>query len=64
MMENRLDISEDDLVDMALEQYGRPICTDMLDEAMKAKTVQEAVDILITDSQYWDNVSYGVNPFK
>lgn len=64
IVESKLGISEDDLVGLALEQYGRPICTDMLDEAMKAETVQEAIDILITDSAYWDNVSYGINPIK
>lgn len=60
----KLSISRDELISLAAKEYGGPVCVDMLDEAMKAKTVQEAVDILITDSSYWDNVSYGVNPIK
>jgi hypothetical protein len=33
---------------------GRPICLDKIEEAMTADTLEDAVGILIMDTQYWD----------
>ena len=46
--------TREDVVITACQQYGGPVCVDFLDDAMKANTLQEAVDIIVTDSYYWD----------
>jgi hypothetical protein len=47
--------TEAELVDLAHKQYGKPISLDMLEEAMKYDAIEEAAELLIIDSQYWDN---------
>lgn len=49
-----IDISKDELVKLAVDRHGDFVCTDMIDDAMRADTIDEAIDILITDSIYWD----------
>ena len=44
-----------DVVAKAFEIYGKPVCVDMLDDAMLEPTLEDAVDVIILDSQYWDS---------
>lgn len=47
--------TEEEIIKAALKEYGRPVCIDMIEDAMKAKTIEEAVEIIVCDSYYWDN---------
>lgn len=47
-------MSAEELIQKATEQYGGGICVDMLDEALQQETMQEAIDVLIVDTIYWD----------
>lgn len=48
--------TEEDVIKAARETYGKPICTDLIKEAMLRDTLEEAVDILLFDSMFWDGV--------
>lgn len=37
---------------------GKPVCVDMMDEAMRAPTLDEAVKVVMMDTEYWDGPSY------
>lgn len=50
-MEN---FTEEDVRREARRQYGKKICIDQLNEAMRQPTLQEAVQVIIMDSEYWD----------
>jgi hypothetical protein len=47
--------TKEEVIKAARKEYGSPVCIDMIDEAMKAKTLEEAVEIIVCDSYYWDN---------
>lgn len=40
--------------------YGKPISIDMIDEAMREDTLEEAVQVIILDSTYWDEGPAGL----
>lgn len=46
---------EQELIHKAREIHGAPICLDFLDEALRAESMAEAIDILVIDSYYWDH---------
>ncbi len=50
--------TKEELIKAASEKYGRPISTDLLDDAMSVLTLEEAIEILIVDSVYWDTDFY------
>jgi hypothetical protein len=52
--------TRDDVVDGAWEKTGKSVCTDRLDEAMRCKTLQEAIDLIVDDTFYWDGGYHGV----
>jgi hypothetical protein len=47
--------TEDDLIAAAKACYGKPICIDLLKDAMKCDTLWAAVNTLILDSAMWDS---------
>ena len=46
--------TEEQVIELAREMYGKPICLDMLKDAMMKETVEDAAQVLIIDSAYWD----------
>lgn len=46
--------TEEEIIEAALKEYGSPVCIDMIKDAMKAETLEEAVQIIVDDSMYWD----------
>jgi len=56
--------TRDEIVDAAYEKYQKDICIDRLDEAMRCKTFDEAVQLLIDDTLYWDGGFHGVQNSK
>lgn len=46
--------TKEQLIAEARRQYGKPICLDMVADAMAEETLREAVEVLIIDSLYWD----------
>lgn len=46
--------TEEELVKAASKKYGKPISVDMLDDAMTQPTLEQAIEVLIIDSVYWD----------
>lgn len=46
--------TEQEVIERAKEIYKSAVCLDMLDDAMKEKTVEEAAMVLVLDSSYWD----------
>lgn len=53
-MNNTNAFTEQQVIDGAKSQYKGSVCLDQLDEAMRQKTLQEAIDIIVLDSAYWD----------
>lgn len=49
--------TEEDVKREARRQYGKPICIDQLAEAMQQETLEEAVQVILLDSAYWDSPS-------
>jgi hypothetical protein len=47
--------TEQDVIDVARAKYGKPVCVDMMDEAMLAETLDEAVLVIMLDSAMWDS---------
>ena len=47
-------LDEQELIRKARETHGAPVCLDFLDEALRAGSMAEAIDILVIDSYYWD----------
>ena len=56
--------TRDEVVDGAFEQYEHDVCLDRLDDAMRCKTLQEAIQVLVDDSMYWDGAFHGVAGIK
>lgn len=52
--------TREQVIQAAKKKYGKSVCVDRMDEALKANTLAEAVDIILNDSRYWDN-SYRTN---
>ena len=46
--------TEKEIIAAAKEEYDGPICVDMIEDAMKAETLEEAVQIIVSDTYYWD----------
>jgi hypothetical protein len=46
--------TEQEVVTEARKQYGKPVCLDMLEDAMRQETLEEAVRVIVLDSAYWD----------
>jgi len=54
--------TEQDVIDAAKAKYGvKPVCVDMMDEAMLAPTLDEAVIVILLDTAMWDSPTG--NPF-
>ncbi len=34
---------------------GKPVCVDMMDEALLAPTLDEAITVIAMDTAYWDS---------
>lgn len=49
-----LNFTEEEVIEFAFKKYGKPISTDYLSDAMKEETIEEAAEVLIIDSVYWD----------
>ncbi len=47
-------LNADEVIWRAREEYGAPICLDFLKDALEAESLEEAIEILVTDSYYWD----------
>jgi hypothetical protein len=48
--------TEDELIAAAKTAYGgKPICVDMLADAMQCDTLEDAVSTLVLDSAMWDS---------
>ena len=46
--------TEEDVIRAAREEYGKPVCIDMLSDAMEEDSLEKAVEVIIIDSYYWD----------
>lgn len=46
--------SQAEVIEAAKRVYGKPICTDHLQDAMLEDCMGDAVDTLLIDSHYWD----------
>lgn len=46
--------TEQEVIAQARKEYGKPVCLDMLSDAMREATLEAAVEVIITDSAYWD----------
>jgi len=47
--------TEQQVIDAATKQNGGwSVCSDMLDEAMLAPTLEEAVKVILLDTAYWE----------
>lgn len=54
--------TEQDVIDAARAQNGgKPVCVDMMDEAMLEETLDEAVLVIALDTAMWDSPTG--NPF-
>lgn len=53
-MTNQQPFTKQQVIDIAYNKYGKPVCTDSLDEAMLLPTLAEAVELVILDSAFWD----------
>ncbi len=53
--------TEDDVKREARQRYGKPICIDMLREAMACDDLESAVMVIMLDSAMWDSPTG--NPF-
>ena len=46
--------TESEVVAAAHAKYGKAVCTDQIKQAMRCKSLGEAVEVIIADSLYWD----------
>lgn len=47
-------MTEDEVIKEARRRYGAPVCLDLLEDAMSIGDFEEAVEIILIDSYYWD----------
>jgi len=48
--------TEQDVIDaVRAKSNGRPVCIDLMDEALLADTLEEAVQVILLDMAYWDS---------
>ena len=48
-------LNREEVIQAAIKEYGNSISVDFIDDAMNADSIEQAVDILVCDSYYWDN---------
>jgi len=53
--------TEAELITAAKAAYGKPICINLLKDAMQCDTLEDAVETIIMDSAIWDSPTG--NPF-
>jgi hypothetical protein len=53
--DNKMSFTKEQVIKTAAEKYGKPVCIDFIDDAMRCETLEEAVELIITDSYYWDS---------
>lgn len=53
-MKSKESFTKEDVINTAFAKYGKPVSTDMIDDAMLEKTLADAVEVIIVDSMYWD----------
>lgn len=46
--------TREQIIAEAKRQYGKPVCLDRINEAQKEPTLQEAVDMIIINTAYWE----------
>ena len=46
--------TEEQVIELAKQRYGKPISIDFLQDAMKEETIEDAVETLLVDSYYCD----------
>lgn len=55
---SREHFTREDVVSTARMRYGRPVCVDLIEDALECETLEEAVDLILFDSQYWDGTGF------
>ena len=46
--------TREELIAAAVKAYGGPVCADFIDDAMQEETLEDAVEVIVIDSAYWD----------
>ena len=46
--------TEEQILEAVKKVYDKGICTDFMDDALCAETLEEAVEILVVDSAFWN----------
>ena len=46
--------TQEQVIEKAFQKYGKPVSLDFIRDAMMCETLDEAVDVIVTDSYYWD----------
>lgn len=49
-----MNFTEEEVIAEAKRVYGAPVCLDLLSDAMEEPTLEDAVMVIVIDSQYWD----------
>lgn len=47
--------TKEELIAAARTAYGKPVCIDLVDDAMKCNTLEEGVSMIVLDSAMWDS---------
>lgn len=47
-------LNREEVIQAAIKEYEKPISLDFIDDAVNADSIEEAVEILVCDSYYWD----------
>jgi hypothetical protein len=50
-------LDRETVIQATIKKYGAPICLDCLDEALQCETLEEAIEVLIVDNYYWDEIA-------
>jgi len=49
-----MSFTREQIIEGAFEKYGHPVCTDFIEDALRAPTLEEAIQIIVDDTFYWD----------
>lgn len=52
------DMTREEIIKEARKRYGAPVCVDFINDALEADSFEDAVEVIVTDSYYWDHAPF------
>ena len=53
-----MNFTREQVIEGAVKKYGAPVCADMIEDALECETLEEAIDTLVFDTEFWDGTGF------